>query len=111
MAEEKSNTDETVSVVDNAEESRFEVHVGGQRAGFADYRVSGDTMDFTHTEVDPAFSGRGLAQQLADHALGEARTRGHSVLPHCEFIAKHIAKNPEHADLVPADRRGEFGLA
>ncbi|HRE00471.1 MAG TPA: N-acetyltransferase, partial [Ilumatobacteraceae bacterium] len=51
----------SVSVRDNPEQQRFEVYVGDTRAGLADYERNGGTITFTHTEVDSAFEGRGLA--------------------------------------------------
>ena len=43
-------------------------------------------------------------------ALSEARERGLRVLPQCPFVAEHIREHPEWLDLVPEDRRAEFGL-
>lgn len=115
MAEENTentgSTDEIVAVIDNPEDSRYEVHVDGKPAGVAEYRRSEGTIEFTHTEVDEAYSGKGLAQQLAEQALDEAGEAGLAVVPSCKFIAKHIGKNPKYVDLVPEDRRAEFGLS
>lgn len=100
----------TVSVSDNPTESRFEVHDGDTLAGYADYTLSGDQISLIHTVVDDAFEGRGLAKELAETALTRARERGLAVLPPCEFISTYIRRNPEWLDLVPEDRRDEFGL-
>ena len=43
----------TTTVRDNPEARRFEISVDGKLAGFAQYRLSGDRITFTHTEVDP----------------------------------------------------------
>jgi uncharacterized protein len=50
------------TVHDNPELSRYEVRDGGELAGFSEYRLTSGTIAFTHTEVDPAFRGRGLAR-------------------------------------------------
>lgn len=102
---------DNITVSDAPDQERYEVRVDDQLAGFAAYRLDDGTIDFHHTEVDDEFSGRGLAQELARQSLDEARSRGLQVLPHCSFYAGYIAKNPEYADLVPADRRAEFDLA
>lgn len=111
MTQRSDQQTDDVTVQDNPEQQRYEVHVDGELAGFVDYTLDGQTIDLTHTEVDEAFSGRGLAKELAAHALEDARRRGLEVLPHCEFVAKYVNKHREFSDLVPAARRAEFGLA
>lgn len=87
------------TVTDNAEQRRYEIHVGGEVAGFAAYRRRPGELVFTHTEVDPAYEGQGLGGRLARAALDDARTRGLAVVPVCPFIASYIDRHPEYADL------------
>jgi predicted GNAT family acetyltransferase len=98
-------------VVDNPAESRFDIIAAGQRAGLAAYRRNGDTIEFTHTEIDPKFSGRGLGSQLVRAALDAARSGGLAVLPYCPFVREYIQRHREYVDLVPADKRPRFDLA
>jgi uncharacterized protein len=106
-------TDQPV-VTDNPSASRYELHVmpGGELAGFVEYKLrQGDTViSLVHTQVEPAFEGRGLAGQLARFSLDNARERGLTVLPFCPYIKSWIKKHPDYAELVPQDRRDEFGL-
>jgi predicted GNAT family acetyltransferase len=97
-------------VTDNAGQSRFEVHVGGERAGLVDYHRNGDLLSLTHTEVGDNFQGLGLASTLARFALDSARERGLGVLPSCSYISGWIRKHPDYAELVPEDKREKFGL-
>lgn len=97
-------------VSDNPEQSRYEIHVDGELAGFAEYKLHGDHVTFTHTEVDDAYEGQGLAGRLTEQALVEAREDGLAVVPTCPYVAKFIARNPEYVDLVPEDRRARHGL-
>lgn len=97
------------TVRDNPAASRFEVVEDDTLAGYAEYTLSGNVITLTHTEVDDAFAGRGLAQQLAEGALSQARERELDVIPRCSFIASYVAENKQWADLVPADRRAEHG--
>jgi predicted GNAT family acetyltransferase len=55
---------------------------------------------FTHTEVLPAFEGRGVGSALAKGALDAVRAEGSSVEPRCPFIAAYIRRHPAYADLV-----------
>ena len=101
----------TTAVTDNREQSRFEIHVDDQLAGFADYRLRDDRITFTHTEIDDAYEGQGLGSQLATEVLGAARAAGLAVLPACPFIAEHIQRHPDrYLDLVPEQVRGKYGL-
>ena len=91
-------------VVHVPERRRFEVFVGDTRAGLAAYRDEPGRRVFTHTEVDPAFGGRGLGGRLVAFALDETRAQGLSVVPLCSFVAAYIARHPEYGELVdPAD--------
>ena len=42
--------------------------------------------------------------------LRSLKARGLAVLPYCPYVKSWIKKHPEYTDLVPEDRRGEFGL-
>lgn len=100
-------------VVDNPEQSRFEIHAGepeAELAGFAEYFLHGDEIAFIHTEIDPRFGGQGLGGTLAKAALDEVRIRGLRVLPYCPFIRGWIRKHPEYTDLVPMEQRAKFEL-
>jgi uncharacterized protein len=92
---------EQVAVTRNEDESRWEARIDGALAGFAAYRVVDDDIVFTHTEVDPAFEGRGVAGALARHALDEvAEDESLRVVPRCPYIRAWIARHPEYAALV-----------
>jgi uncharacterized protein len=99
------------TVLDVPDQSRFEIHVDGRLAGFAQYRVKPGLVVFTHTEVDDAFEGRGLGSVLVRSALDTMRQRGLSVRPDCPFVRAYVARHPgEYLDLVPEDLRPRLGL-
>lgn len=99
------------TVHDNPALSRYEVHDGAGLAGFSEYRLTSGKIAFTHTEVDPAFEGRGLARVLVTEALEDARRRGLAVLPFCPYVHKVIAAAPSrYLDLVPLRDRERFKL-
>jgi predicted GNAT family acetyltransferase len=98
-------------LTDNPAASRYELHVDGKLAGFVDYRLRGEVISLVHTEVEPAFQGAHLATHLARFSLDDARKRGLAVLPYCPYINAWIKKHPDYTDLVPQDRRADFGLA
>jgi predicted GNAT family acetyltransferase len=98
-------------VTDNESESRYEIHVDGELAGFARYQLAGDRIVLPDTQIDPAFRGRGLGQVLAKAALEDVRAQGRTVEPRCEFIAAYIREHPEHHDLIASAAREDRSAA
>jgi uncharacterized protein len=88
---------EAAEVVDVPEESRYELLLDGRRIGLAAYRRRGDTIAFTHTEVDSACEGRGFGSRLVQGALDDARRRGLEIVPLCSFVAAFVRRHPEYS--------------
>jgi uncharacterized protein len=101
---------EDIRVVDVPDRSRFEFQVGGEVAGFTEYRRRPGLIAFIHTLIDPRFEGQGLASQLVRTALTEARGDGLAVLPFCPFVRGYIERHTEYLDLVPEAMRVKFDL-
>lgn len=72
----------------------------GSVVGRLDYRESGGVIAMWHTEVDPAYGGRGYGSVLVRGALDDARARGLRVRPACPFVARYLDRHPDYADLV-----------
>ncbi len=85
---------------DHVEASRFELRADGELVGFVDYRADGANLRLVHTEVVPAFAGKGMGGKLARAVLDEVRARSVQVRPTCEFLATWIERHPDYADLV-----------
>jgi predicted GNAT family acetyltransferase len=83
----------------NAALHRFELDAGGHTA-VAYYQLAPSVITFTHTEVPPALSGRGIGSKLARGALEAARAQGLKVVAKCPFVSAYIGKHPEFTDLV-----------
>ena len=79
---------------------RFVADVQGGEAELSYRLLDGTTIEYHHTWVPPVARGRGIADQLARHALEHARTQGLKVVPSCSFVRAHLARHPEHADLM-----------
>jgi len=100
--------DEDTSLADNPAAHRFELRSGGTVAAYAEYNLLKDALMFTHTEVLPAFEGRGFGSKLAAFALDDVRRRGLHAIPMCPFIAAYIRRHPEYLDLVTEESRRAF---
>jgi predicted GNAT family acetyltransferase len=88
-------SEDNVEVIDQPDASRYEIREAGELAGFAEYRLHGDVITFTHTEVDPERGGRGLGSRLIEFAVTDARSRELSIIPRCPFVRDWIAEHPE----------------
>ncbi len=86
-------------VRDNAGKHRFELDVEGHTA-MAYYNLSPGVITFTHTEVPPALSGRGVGSRLARGALDLVRAQNLKVVANCPFIGGYIGKHAEYQDLL-----------
>jgi uncharacterized protein len=89
-----------IQVHDEPAERQYVITVDGEPAGAATYRLRDGVITFLHTEVRPAFGGRGLGGRLAADALDDARRRGLRVVPICPFIAKFIREHSDYQDLL-----------
>lgn len=81
----------------NPDAKRFEVRVGNDVA-MIEYMIGNTNITMTHTEVPPAFEGRGVAGLLAKYALDWAKENGYKVNPLCPFIKAYIQRHPEYQD-------------
>ncbi len=99
------------TVTDHPERGRFEIAVDGEVAGFVTYHRVGENLDFTHTEIDDRYEGRGLGSTLIRAALEATRAQGLGALPHCPFVKSFMERHPEYVELVPPLRRRQFGFA
>lgn len=95
---------------DNPAQQRYEIHVGGQLAGFAEYRDVSTARMLTHTEIGQAYEGQGLASKLIKYALDDLRAHNLHAVPMCPFVASYIRRHREYVDLVQPAQRGVFGL-
>lgn len=79
--------------------SSYTVAVGGGspvgRAEYVDHPGAVAERIFFHTEVDPAFEGRGLAGHLLREALADSIRDGRTVVPVCPLFARHLEKRGE----------------
>ncbi|GGC52808.1 N-acetyltransferase [Hoyosella rhizosphaerae] len=94
----------------NTEQTRFEIWVDDEMAGFTEYKPRGEQRAFIHTEIADKFGGKGLAMQVIREALDATREEGLQLLPYCPAVRKFLTKNADYVALVPEDRRAEFDL-
>ncbi|PPT31502.1 GNAT family N-acetyltransferase [Xanthomonas euroxanthea] len=77
----------------------FSVDTDGQHAELA-YRLEGERMTITHTQVPDAIAGRGIAAVLVEAALAHARQQGYKVVPACSYAQAYIRRHQQFQDLL-----------
>ena len=90
-----------VEIRNNEDAGRYELLVGGALASIVAYQLVGeDRVVLPHTETSPSFQGRGLAAQVVQAALDDARATGRQVVPACWFVAQYIDDHPDYRPLL-----------
>lgn len=85
---------EGIHVVRNDAREQYEIVVDGTVAGFTEFVPDAEgRLIFPHTEIDPAFGGRGLGSTLVAAAMADVAARGETVVPVCPFVVKYLTKN------------------
>ena len=103
MKQQQQSGGGTPDITNNSEAAQYELRLDGRVAAVAQYRMEGDAVSFTHTEVDAAYEGQGLGSKIAAHALDDVKRRGLKAIPRCRFIAGYIARHEkEYGALVPS---------
>jgi predicted GNAT family acetyltransferase len=101
----------TTTLTNDTDAARYELRIDGALAAIETYTLEPGVISFNHTEALEGFEGTGAARQLTEGILDDARARRLAVLPYCPYVASFIGRHPDtYLDLVPADRRAEFGL-
>lgn len=86
----------------NRERARFEIRLDGEVVGKTYYREDAVRRLFTHTEVDPAHQGKGLATRLIEFALADTRDANLRISAECPSVSAFLARHHEYDDIVDA---------
>ena len=73
---------------------------GVNRAAELTWRASGNARIANHTFVPPEMRGRGVAQQLVEALVADARAQGFTIVPQCSYVEALFRRRPEWADLL-----------
>jgi len=103
--EETAGQSTTVEFRHEPDLARYSLEIAGRTVGFADYKVAGQEVLFTHVEVDPTHRGEGLAGRLVEQALDDVGTRTSlTVVPLCPYVVRWIDLHAEYQDLLTRGR-------
>ena len=98
-----------MDIRDVPEASRYEARLGDAIAGWVDYRRMRGRLVAIHTEVLPAFGGRGVGSALVRRVIADARAAGERISPICPLFQAHFQRHPEDGDVLAPGRGGRVG--
>ena len=58
-------------------------------------RAPDDIIVAKHTEVDVSERGKGIARQLVERLVADARTEDAKILPRCAYVRSRFESHPE----------------
>ena len=73
---------------------------GAGRAAELTWRARGEARIANHTFVPPELRGRGVAQQLVEALVADARAQGFTIVPQCSYVDALFKRHPDWADVL-----------
>ena len=89
-----------MNIIWEAEASHSAAYDGEKRVGFAEIEDEGRRWVITHTEVDPAYGGQGIARRLIEVLIAAARSDGAKIVPICSYAEKMMRGREEYTDVL-----------
>lgn len=85
-----------IQVVFEEDRQRAAVYDDGKEIGESTYSDANTIWIINYTTTDPAYQGQGLARQLVNAIVQEARVRYIKIMPLCPY-AKHLFESSADA--------------
>ena len=84
---------------DRSGEYRAEVK-GSEHVGRLTWTAKGDGVRAAeHTLVPPPIGGQGIAMQLVEAMVADAKEEGFRIRPDCSYVARKFEENPDWSEL------------
>ncbi len=86
----------TITRHEQAGHGEYRAHVPGSRhIGRLIWIERDGARVAERTLVPPEIGGRGIAAQLVEALIADARAQGFKIVPECSYVAKAFEKHPE----------------
>ena len=90
----------TITHFDQGARGEYHAKVEGSEViGRLTYSQQGDVVTADHTLVPTEIGGRGVAAQLVEALIADARKMGFKIVPACSYVEVAFRRHPEWADL------------
>lgn len=95
-----ADRDVTIERHDNGDSGEYLARVSGSDArGKLTWVKRGGSRVADHTLVPPALRGQGIAMELVEALVADAREQGFKIVPACSYVAAKFDENPGWSDL------------
>ena len=89
-----------MQIVFEPEHFRSAAYDGETRIGVAEFDAQDGRWSITHTEVDPAYGGQGIARRLIEELIEAARRDGAKLVPVCSYAEKMMSGKAAYRDVL-----------
>lgn len=90
-----------VKQINRETKGEFIATFDGKKAGVMTYSWAGaDKIIIDHTEVEPAYNGKGVGKEMVYKAVEFARENNLKIIPLCPFATATFKKNEEIRDVL-----------
>ena len=95
-------TDMNISKEDDGRRGRYVARVSGNKAEaeLTFTHAGPGLISADHTVAPAGLRGTGAAAALVDDLIGDARTQGFRIIPHCSYVRSRYEKHPEWRDVM-----------
>ena len=92
---------EVLLKINEKNEGLFYIEEHQKKIAHMDIEISGQTLTALHTEVNPAYEGKGLAKKMFLEMVAYARENKLKVRALCPYVSLQFKKGPgEYADVI-----------
>lgn len=80
--------------------NRFYADINGKISELKYNKVDKETLEYYRTFVPEPLRHQGIAGNIANYALGYAKSNDYHVIPSCPFVKKYLDDHPKYADVI-----------
>ena len=73
---------------------------GADRPAELTWQARGEARVADHTFTPPAARGKGIAMQLVEAMVADAKAEGFTIVPQCPYVEAAFRRHPEWADVL-----------
>jgi acetyltransferase, GNAT family len=88
-----------IKIIYEPENARTAAYYDDKEVGECTYREENNTWFAEHTFVNSDYSGKGIAKQLVEKLVEQARINNKKIVPICSYVVREFEKTPEYADV------------
>ncbi len=100
------DSSQQIRVVDDREDCRYVLHVGGVQAGTMPYCITDGRRVLGHAEIDEASCGLGLSETFIRVVFDDLEERRQRATVHCPAVDRYVKQHVKYADVIDPSHPG-----